>query len=82
MTQITLTHSEFPALTATVTESGVSLGWSSYLENPRDIGWDEMDDGMALCTIFKDLRVSEFVIIAKFLADAYAKRSAFQAVQW
>ena len=82
MTQITLTHTEFPALQARITATGVSLYWNGWMEEPRDIDWDDMDDGETLCTIFKDLRVAEFVVIAKFLADAYAKRSAFQEVQW
>lgn len=82
MTQITLTHTDIPALTADITEDGVIIHWVDVVEPGRVVSWDEMDDGMALCTIFKDLRVSEFVVIAKFLADAYAKRSVFQAVQW
>jgi hypothetical protein len=82
MTQITLTHSTYPALTAQVTASGVSLHWNGWTESARDISWEDMDDGEKLCQIFQDQRVAEFVVIAKFLADAYAKRSAFQEVQW
>ncbi len=57
MTQITLTHATIPALTAQVTASGVSLHWNGFTEGPRDIDWDDMDDGETLCTIFKDLRL-------------------------
>ena len=83
MTQITITqtsrHTTEKCL-MNVSADGVQVSWATIAV--REVLWEEMEDPEKLCEIFGDMRVQYFVELAKWLADAYAKRSAFQEVQW
>jgi len=86
MTQITVTHesTDQQEVKFEITGEGVCVKWPHIIGGDEGIcvSWVQMENPEELCKLFDHMQVRYFVQIAKWLAEAYQKRAAYQAVVW